>query len=119
MSTERHGFPCRVKWLDKTEGIRSLEVMVTVHPLHIPRRELSSLSDLCNGRDCWVHIGHTVPNKSGSGHCFIIYGKFFESRLPYLGHRDTLDEVFESMVSVLKARFNTIETAPLQMGEDV
>jgi len=114
MSVEFHGFPCRVKWLDKTKKLRALEVMLTVHPLHVPSQKITSLSDLCNGKDCWVHIGHTATGEDGD-HCFIVYGQFFESRVPYIGHRGTLDEAFDAMVGIMKSKFNDIEQAPLRM----
>ncbi len=111
MYVEFHGFPCRVKWLDKTERLRSLEVEINVHPLHLPRQMITGLHHLCNGRECWVHIGHTAPGENGD-HCFIVYGQFFESRVPYIGHRDTLNEACEAMVGAVKTVFDRIESPP-------
>lgn len=110
MSVEFHGFPCRVKWQHKERRERSLEVCVDVHPLQVPRRMITSLHHLCNGRECWIRVGHTAPGIDG--HCFVVYGHFFQTGIPYVGERRTLNEAFEAIVGVVKSVLDKIESPP-------
>ena len=111
MSVEFHGFPCRVKWLNRDRKERSLEVCVSVHPLKVPRWALSSAHEMFNGKDCWIVVGHTAPGIDG--HCFVVYGNWFETGVPYVGERRTLDEAFETMVGVVLSGLRKLQSAPI------
>lgn len=110
MSVEIGGFLTRVKFIDRQARIRSLEVVLSVHPLQLPRHELTSLYCLCNGKDCHVQIGYTMPSTGGFN--FVIHREFFRNNVPCVGVRSTLRESFEAMIETVSPMLTPFEKEP-------
>lgn len=112
MLTEIQGFPFRIKYITKSEkfSIRSVEVMVSVHPLQLPRKEITSLHCLCNGKDCWIEVGHVSTVIDGFD--FLAYHQFFDYGVPYVGTRGKLREAIEAVVMAVLPVLVPLEKEP-------
>lgn len=116
MSTIINDFNVKTRYIMADCPSISVSVELHIHPLQLPREQITNIDCLCNGTTQWIDIGYLTPGITEDEYCYVIYERFFDDDIPFIGVKESSYHAIFAMVTIIKPYFTRLMTAPISTG---